>query len=43
MSRTTSSLQNSAKQLIFNAIIMTLGKGDQAVLPAPYFVSYPET
>ena len=33
---------NSAKQIIFNALMATLGKGDEAVLPAPYFVSYPE-
>ena len=33
---------NGAKQIIFNALMATLNEGDQAVLPAPYFVSYPE-
>ncbi len=33
---------NGAKQIIFNALMATLDPGDEAVLPAPYFVSYPE-
>ena len=33
---------NGAKQIIFNALVATLEEGDEAVLPAPYFVSYPE-
>ncbi|WP_426441302.1 pyridoxal phosphate-dependent aminotransferase [Bradyrhizobium genosp. P] len=33
---------NGAKQVIFNALMATLEDGDEAVLPAPYFVSYPE-
>lgn len=33
---------NGAKQIIFNALKATLNEGDEAVLPAPYFVSYPE-
>ena len=33
---------NGAKQIIFNALMATLDEGDEAVLPAPYFVSYPE-
>lgn len=33
---------NGAKQIIFNALMATLEEGDEAVLPAPYFVSYPE-
>ncbi|TIR62981.1 MAG: pyridoxal phosphate-dependent aminotransferase, partial [Mesorhizobium sp.] len=33
---------NGAKQIIFNALIATLEPGDEAILPAPYFVSYPE-
>ncbi|MCA0203193.1 MAG: pyridoxal phosphate-dependent aminotransferase [Proteobacteria bacterium] len=33
---------NGAKQIIFNALMATLNEGDEAVLPAPYFVSYPE-
>lgn len=33
---------NGAKQIIFNALMATLDDGDEAILPAPYFVSYPE-
>jgi aspartate aminotransferase len=33
---------NGAKQIIFNALMATLVTGDEAILPAPYFVSYPE-
>ncbi|AZO44610.1 pyridoxal phosphate-dependent aminotransferase [Mesorhizobium sp. M7D.F.Ca.US.005.01.1.1] len=33
---------NGAKQIIFNALMATLEPGDEAILPAPYFVSYPE-
>ena len=33
---------NGAKQIIFNALMATLETGDEAILPAPYFVSYPE-
>lgn len=33
---------NGAKQIIFNALLATLEEGDEAILPAPYFVSYPE-
>jgi len=33
---------NGAKQIIFNARLATLETGDEAILPAPYFVSYPE-
>lgn len=33
---------NGAKQIIFNALMATLNEGDEAILPAPYFVSYPE-
>ncbi len=32
---------NGAKQIIFNALMATLNPGDEAILPAPYFVSYP--
>ena len=31
-----------AKQLIFNAFLATLGEGDEVIIPAPYWVSYPE-
>ena len=33
---------NGAKQIIFNALMATLNAGDEAILPTPYFVSYPE-
>ncbi|MDH6232223.1 aspartate aminotransferase [Mesorhizobium soli] len=35
-------VSNGAKQIIFNALMATLEPGDEAILPAPYFVSYPE-
>lgn len=35
-------IANGAKQVIFNALMATLNEGDEAILPAPYFVSYPE-
>lgn len=31
-----------AKQVIFNALMATVDPGDEVILPAPYFVSYPE-
>ncbi|MBL9075467.1 pyridoxal phosphate-dependent aminotransferase [Tabrizicola sp.] len=33
---------NGAKQIIFNALMATVNEGDESILPAPYFVSYPE-
>lgn len=30
------------KQVIFNAIIATVGAGDEVIIPAPYWVSYPD-
>jgi len=33
---------NGAKQIIFNALLATLNAEDEVILPAPYFVSYPE-
>ncbi|KIC21293.1 pyridoxal phosphate-dependent aminotransferase [Leisingera sp. ANG-Vp] len=33
---------NGAKQIIFNALMATLEEGDEVILPAPYFVSYPD-
>ncbi len=35
-------LANGAKQIIFNALMATLEPGEEVILPAPYFVSYPE-
>jgi aspartate aminotransferase len=31
-----------AKQLIFNALMATLNAGDEVIIPAPYWVSYPD-
>lgn len=31
-----------AKQLIFNAFLATLSEGDEVIVPAPYWVSYPD-
>jgi aspartate aminotransferase len=31
-----------AKHSIFNALMVLLGRGDEALIPAPYWVSYPE-
>ena len=30
------------KQVIFNAIMATVGPGDEVIIPAPYWVSYPD-
>lgn len=31
-----------AKQLIFNAMLATLNSGDEVIIPAPFWVSYPD-
>ena len=31
-----------AKQLIFNALMATVNPGDEVIIPAPYWVSYPD-
>lgn len=33
---------SGAKQLIFNALLATLDAGQQVIIPAPYWVSYPD-
>jgi aspartate aminotransferase len=33
---------NGGKQVIFNALASTLNEGDEVIIPAPYWVSYPE-
>src|SRR6185436_8139389 len=30
------------KQVLFNALMATLNPGDEVIVPAPYWVSYPE-
>lgn len=33
---------NGAKQAIFNALLCTIEHGDEVIIPAPYWVSYPD-
>lgn len=33
---------SGAKQLIFNALMATVSTGDEVIIPAPYWVSYPD-
>ncbi|MBV8186412.1 MAG: pyridoxal phosphate-dependent aminotransferase [Alphaproteobacteria bacterium] len=33
---------SGGKQVIFNAMLATLNAGDEVIIPAPYWVSYPE-
>jgi aspartate aminotransferase len=35
-------VSNGAKQSVFNAVLATCNPGDEVILPAPYWVSYPE-
>ena len=36
------SVGGGAKQVIYNALAATIGEGDEVVIPAPYWVSYPD-
>ena len=36
------SVGSGAKQVIYNALAATIGAGDEVVVPAPYWVSYPD-
>ena len=36
------SVGTGAKQVLYNALIATLNPGDEVVIPAPYWVSYPD-
>ncbi|MFZ9181477.1 MAG: pyridoxal phosphate-dependent aminotransferase [Rickettsiales bacterium] len=36
------SVSTGAKQVIYNALIATLNHGDEVIIPAPYWVSYPD-
>ena len=36
------SVGTGAKQVLFNALIATLNPGDEVIIPAPYWVSYPD-
>lgn len=33
---------SGAKQVIYNALVATLNAGDEVIIPAPYWVSYPD-
>ena len=33
---------NGSKQVIFNALMATVAAGDEVILPAPYYASYPD-
>jgi aspartate aminotransferase len=35
-------VSTGAKQLLFNAFLATLNAGDEVIIPAPYWVSYPD-
>lgn len=35
-------VSNGAKQVIFNALMATLSPGDEVIVPAPYWSSYPD-
>lgn len=35
-------VSSGAKQCLFNVCLALLGRGDEAVIPAPYWVSYPD-
>lgn len=35
-------VSNGAKQTIFNALLCTVERGDEVIVPAPYWVSYPD-
>lgn len=35
-------VSTGAKQVIFNAILCTVQQGDEVIVPAPYWVSYPD-
>ena len=36
------SIGTGGKQVLYNALVATLNPGDEVVIPAPYWVSYPE-
>jgi aspartate aminotransferase len=41
-SRDEISVSNGGKQVIYNALMATVGHGDEVIVAAPYYVSYPE-
>ncbi|MFD1797578.1 pyridoxal phosphate-dependent aminotransferase [Paracoccus aurantiacus] len=41
-SRDQVSVGTGGKQILFNALLATLNPGDEVIIPAPYWVSYPD-
>ena len=41
-SRTEVSVGTGGKQILFNALQATINKGDEVVIPTPFWVSYPD-
>jgi aspartate aminotransferase len=39
---TSITVSNGGKQVIFNALLATVGSGDEVIVPAPFWVSYPD-
>src|SRR5262250_2617339 len=35
-------ISSGGKQVLYNALVATINPGDEVVIPAPYWVSYPE-
>ena len=35
-------METGGKQVLYNAFMATLNKGDEVIIPAPYWVSYPD-
>jgi aspartate aminotransferase len=40
--RSQISVSNGGKQVLYNALMATLDPGDEVIIPAPYWVSYPD-
>jgi hypothetical protein len=40
--RSQVSVGTGGKQVLFNALVATINPGDEVIIPAPYWVSYPE-
>lgn len=41
-SRDQISVASGGKQILYNALVATLNPGDEVIIPAPYWVSYPD-
>ena len=35
-------MEQVVKQVLYNAFMATLNKGDEVIIPAPFWVSYPD-